>query len=85
MLVVSDQQGNKMTKNVHIINADSSDWNVKILVQDQVWVSDGTPAVWKWAGEWKTVETLSLNNPGQLQTRYLTGSRRLVIEEDGPK
>lgn len=70
-----------MTKYIHVINADSAAWNVVVLVQDKVYDFDKNVM----SGEWETVEELPLSNPGQLQTRYLTSSRRLVIEERGLK
>lgn len=67
-----------MTKNIHMINGDNSNWKVKILVQDKVY----NPETRKIEEEWTTTETLRLDHPGQLQTKYLTSTRRLVIEED---
>jgi len=68
-----------MTKHIHVVNGDSSNWKVNVLVQDKLWDAElnqlGT--------EWHTVETLKLDNPGQLITKYLTNTRRLVIEENG--
>lgn len=70
-----------MTKHIHVINGDSSNWKVNILVQDKRTIyGDDNEII---AFEWKTVETLELDNPGQLVTKYITSSRRLVIEENG--
>lgn len=68
-----------MTKYVHIINADNSQYKVKILIQDQVY----DHFTREFTNEWKTVEEVDCNNPGQLVTRYLTSSRRILIEENG--
>ena len=68
-----------MTKNIHVINADSAAFKVKVLVQDKVFASRTDPTAY----EWKTVETLTLDSPGSLITKYLTNTRRIVIEENG--
>ncbi len=73
----------KMTKHIHVINADTSSWKVKVLVQDKWFKFDEGGKVLPWDNTWKTVEIIALNNPGQLLTKYITDSRRLVIEEDG--
>ena len=73
-----------MTKSVHIINGDTTKYKVSILVQEKVFEiqADGTYIE---TDEWKTFETLLLDNPGQLLTKYITSTRRLVIEENGIK
>lgn len=70
-----------MTKHIRIENADLSDWKVKVLVQDRQYNAETS----MWDGDWKTTETLELNNPTQMITHYITGNRRLVIEENGAK
>lgn len=75
-----------MTKSIHVVNGDTSAYKVNVLVQDKVYVPVGDGKGWpEWNGEWKTVETLPLDNAGQLLTKYVTSSRRLVIEENGSK
>lgn len=69
-----------MTKHIHVVNGDSSNWKVKVMVQDQEYDLRTMELI---PDSWHTVETLDLNNPGQLVTRYLTSSRRIVIEENG--
>lgn len=71
-----------MTKHIHVVNGDSSNWKVNVLVQDNIPVYGDDNKI-PLSYEWKTVETISLDNPGQLVTRYLTSTRRLVIEENG--
>lgn len=70
-----------MTKHIRIENADLSDWKVKVLVQDRQYNAETL----MYDGDWKTTETLDLNSPTQMITHYITGSRRLVIEENGHK
>lgn len=72
-----------MTKNIHLINADNSNYKVKVLIQDKKFSYGDDNELLPWNDEWKTVETLDLNYPGQLLTRYLTSTRRIVIEENG--
>lgn len=67
-----------MTKYIHIINGDSSNYKVKVKVQDRA--KNGE---WEYTDDWVDAEIVSLNNPGQLTSKYLTSTRRLVIEEDG--
>lgn len=70
-----------MTKHIHIINGDSSKWKVKVKVQDHTPVyGDDNELLFY---EWKDTEVLDLSNPGYLLTRYLTSTRRVIIEEDG--
>ena len=70
-----------MTKHIRIENADLSDWKVKVLVQDRQYNAETSV----WDGEWKTTETLELNHPTQMVTHYITGSSRIVIEENASK
>ena len=72
-----------MTKNVHIINADESKWrvNVHVHVQDQVYDYDKK----EMTNEWKTTETFPLDYAGALLTKYITSTRRILIEEAGSK
>lgn len=69
-----------MTKHIHVINGDGSNWKVKVMVQDQEFDLRTMELI---PDSWRTVETLDLNNPGQVLTKYLTNSRRIVIEENG--
>ena len=62
-----------------MINGDSSKWKVKVIVQDRKY----DPVELKMTDEWVNTEILELGHPGQLLTRYLTSTRRLVIEENG--
>lgn len=70
-----------MTKHIRIENADLSDWKVKVLIQDRQYNAETDSC----DGEWKTTETHDLNSPTQLLTHFITGSRRIVIEESGHK
>ena len=68
-----------MTKTVRIENADTSDWKVKVIVQDlrQVGPAAGEQ-------EWVTTETLYLGYPTAMTNNlYLTSTRRFIVEEDG--
>ncbi len=65
-----------MTKAVHIINGDTSNYRVKVLLQDSTITSEGKK-------EWATTEVLQMYTPGQLTTRHIWDSRRIIIEEDG--
>lgn len=58
-----------MTKQIHIINGDTSIHEVDVLVQEHI------------NGEWVDVETLKLNNSGQLITKTIWKERRLIIME----
>lgn len=70
-----------MTKHIHIINGDSSKWKVNVKVQDYSPIyGDDNEVI---SHEWRDAEVLDLSCPGYLTTRYLTSTRRLVIEEDG--
>lgn len=64
-----------------MINGDSATFKVKVLVQDKKLVYGDDNQIL--SSEWITTEVLRLDNPGQLQTKYLTSTRRLIIEEDG--
>lgn len=68
-----------MTKNIHMINGDTSTYKVKVLVQDRLYDHELNQLT----DTWVTTEILRLDNPGQLQTKYLTSTRRFIIEEDG--
>jgi hypothetical protein len=68
-----------MTKHIHIINGDSSKEQVKIPMQDMVYDYDKK----EFSKDWQTVEELPLDNSGSLNTKYITSTRRLVIEENG--
>lgn len=72
-----------MTKNVHVINGDTSNWKVQVKVQDKKFTYNDDNELLPWFGEWKDAEVLDLNNPGQLLTKYITSTRRIVIEENG--
>lgn len=68
-----------MTKTVRIENADTSDWKVKVMIQDLQQVG---PCVGE--QEWVTVDTRYLNFPTAMTNDvYLTSTRRIIIEEDG--
>jgi hypothetical protein len=58
-----------MTKQVYIINGDSSMHEVDIVVQERI------------NNEWTTVETLKLNSPGELLTKFIWKERRLIVME----
>lgn len=62
-----------------MINGDTATYKVKVSIQERQY----DYVLGQMSDEWKTVETLRLDNPGQLQTKYLTSTRRFIIEEDG--
>lgn len=69
-----------MTKTVRIENADTSDYKIKVTVQDLKQVG---PAVGE--QEWVDTEIINLDYPtAQTNSLYLTTTRRLIIEENGP-
>lgn len=68
-----------MTKTVRIENADTSDYKIKITVQDLKQVG---PAAGE--QEWVDTDTINLDYPtAQTNGLYLTSTRRLIIEENG--
>jgi hypothetical protein len=81
VLVVLGLQEFKLTKHIHIINGDSSNWKVKVLVQDKKPEYNSNGEILGYV--WDTIEKFDLGFPGQLATRYITNTRRLIIEEDG--
>lgn len=65
-----------MTKAIRIENADTSNYKVRVLVQDKVF-SDGI-----WTGEWTTACITELLSPTSMSNGlYITSSRRLIVEE----
>lgn len=70
-----------MTKHIHIINGDSSNWKIKVRVQDLLPVYGDDNEILSY--EWKDAEKVDLNNPGYLVTKYITSTRRILIEENG--
>lgn len=63
-----------MTKTVRIENADTSDYKVKVTIQDKNSIS----------GEWVDTQVINLDYPtAQTNNMYLTSTRRLIVEEDG--
>lgn len=63
-----------MTKTVRIENADTSDYKVKVTIQDKNSVS----------GEWVDTAVINLDYPtAQTNGIYLTSTRRLIVEENG--
>ena len=62
-----------MTKTVRIENADTSDYRVKITVQDK-----GIN------GDWQDIQVVNLDYPtAQSNGLYLTSTRRFIVEENG--
>lgn len=62
-----------MTKTVRITNADTSDWKVKVIIQQKD--KDGF---------WINTSASNLDYPGQQSsTLYIHNGQRIVIEEDG--
>ena len=70
-----------MTKHTRVENADTSNYKVNVFIQDKQY----NPETHQWDGEWVTTERHELNHPTQLLTHYITSSRRIVIEENGPR
>ena len=68
-----------MTKQVHVINGDTTKYRVKVLIQDRLYNHQEQ----RYMDMWNTVETRTLDNPGQLQTISIWDSRRIIIEEAG--
>lgn len=63
-----------MTKTVRIENADTSDYKVRVTVQDKNPIS----------GEWVDTQVINLDYPtAQTNNVYLTSTRRFIVEEDG--
>lgn len=63
-----------MTKTVRIENADTSDYKVKVIIQDKNSVS----------GEWVDTDIVKLDYPtAETNGLYITSTRRLIIEENG--
>lgn len=72
-----------MTKKIYVINADSSDYRVRITVQEKSVQYDplgnelkNQPAIWQ-----NTEGPISLDNPGDLFVQHIYSGRRLIIEE----
>lgn len=71
-----------MTKMVRIENADSgTQFKVKVIAQEKVFIKDDDTGEWLFTGEWKTVEEKELAHPTAMISPYITSSRRLIIEE----
>lgn len=70
-----------MTKTVRIENACTSNFKVRVLVQDKIMVQDDDTGTWLWTGEWKTVNTKELPFPTRMLSDYITSSRRFIVEE----
>lgn len=68
-----------MTKTVRIENADNSSYKIKVLIQDKVYNHETKTL----SDEWTTVEVCELNYPTALLEKYLTTTRRFIIEENG--
>lgn len=68
-----------MTKAVHLINGDTSQYKLRVLVQDRLFNHETQ----EYMDAWNTVSSYSLDHPGQLLTQYLHNSRRIIIEENG--
>jgi hypothetical protein len=67
-----------MTKAVRIENADTSDYKVRVRVQDRVW----DPVAQAMTDEWKDVEVQLLAFPTAMTNNlYLTSTRRFIVEE----
>lgn len=62
-----------MTKSVRIENADMSNHKIVVEVWDEYTV-DGEPKL-------RLVEAINLNNPTDMTTKTIWGSRHLVIRE----
>jgi hypothetical protein len=63
-----------MTKTVRIENADTSDYKVKVTIQDKNFDT----------GEWQNTCTINLDYPtAESNGLYITSTRRLIVEEDG--
>lgn len=72
-----------MTKKIYIINADPSDHQVRITVQEKSVQYDplgnelkNRPAIWR-----NTEGPISLDNLGDLFVQHIHSDRRLIIEE----
>lgn len=64
-----------MTKSVRIENACTSNFKVRVLIQDKQFNADGTD-------EWKTVKTVTLDYPtAMMSNEYIHSSRRMIVEE----
>lgn len=70
-----------MTKTIRIENADTANYQVKVITQDKVMVQDKDTGEWLFTGEWKNVKEEVLAYPTQMTSPYITNSRRIVIEE----
>lgn len=68
-----------MTKAIHSINADSTRYKVRISVQERMYNHEEQRPM----DVWNTVETYTLDTPGQLRTHTIWDSRRIIIEEIG--
>lgn len=69
-----------MTKNIRIENADTSNWPVRVTVQDRVYDAEAG----KMTDMWRDTETRQIDHPTAMTQVALTSSRRLIIEERGP-
>ena len=69
-----------MTKHIHLVNADTAPYKVKVSLQERLFNHQEQ----KFMDAWNTVETFTLDNPGQLLTKAIWESRRIIIEEVGP-
>lgn len=64
-----------MTKTVRIENACTSNFKVRVLIQDRKYKAEGPE-------EWETVKTVTLDYPtAMMSNEYITSSRRMIVEE----
>ena len=63
-----------MTKSIHIINGDVSDYAVKVIVQ----AKDSQSGVW-----YDTSVNYNISSPGTAITSMIHSGQRIIIEEAG--